>query len=469
MTDGTCGGTYARLPAPTGCTTGSVGLFLGSPLALGCAAGLTYNATTDALTAGGLAARNVTIDGGALTLTPVAAPGAPTLSATVAGTKPAGTWNVKCTWVTATGETALGIVSSNITVDGSKAITVTQPASPPALATGWKVYSSKQGPTAAWYVTSTTIPIGTLTYNDNAADAALLINATERSASAGYGLFAGADRVGLLGFTSVGIGYGVLSAAKQTSLSVGIGYQALSAAVETKNLVAVGAFAGRNLTSGGAATLLGANAGYISGATPSSANAITTGTFNTFVGYQTGFNSATQRTNTTVLGANAYVDADNTVVLGNGAVTDVLAGSTGLARVTQGETKVQTVNGAVWYHASVSELVTLSTAGTTTDTTANLLPANAIIEAVVARVTTTITTATDWQLGDATTPGRFTAANSTLAAGTTDVGLVHIDQTGAAGPRQTTAAKLRVTTTGTPGAGVIRVTVFYRQFTPPAS
>jgi len=189
----------------------------------------------------------------------------------------------------------------------------------------------------------------------------------------------------------------------------------------------------------------------------------------TFVGYQAGLASATQRTNSTAIGSQAYVDADNTVALGNSAVTDVLAGSTGLARTTQGEARVWTANGAAWIRGSASELITLSTSGTTTDSTANLLPANSIIEAVVARVTTTITTATGWKLGDATTPGRFTAANSTLTAGTTDVGLVHVDQAGAAGPRQTTAAKVRVTTTGTPGAGVIRVTVFYRQFTPPAS
>lgn len=125
--------------------------------------------------------------------------------------------------------------------------------------------------------------------------------------------------------------------------------------------------------------------------------------------------------------------------------------------------------GELWAHGMASELLTLSTSGTTTDTSANLLPANAIIEAVVARVTTTITTATDWKLGDATTAGRFSAANSTMIAGTTQVGTIQADQTGAAGPRQVSAAKVRVTTTGTPGAGVIRITVFYRSFTAPTS
>lgn len=126
-------------------------------------------------------------------------------------------------------------------------------------------------------------------------------------------------------------------------------------------------------------------------------------------------------------------------------------------------------NGAQWIKGQASELLTLSTGGTTTDTTANLLPANSIIEAVVARVTTTITVATDWKLGDPTTAGRFSAADSTMTAGEVVVGTVQADQTGAAGPRQVAAAKVRVSTTGTPGAGVIRITVFYRQFVGPTS
>ena len=131
--------------------------------------------------------------------------------------------------------------------------------------------------------------------------------------------------------------------------------------------------------------------------------------------------------------------------------------------------RLYAMNSGYWEKGSASELLNLSTSGTTTDTTANLLPANSIIEAVTARVTTTITTATSWQLGDPTTAGRFTAANATMTAGTTDVGLVHIDVAGAGGPRQTAAAKVRVTTVGTPGAGVVRITVYFRRFVPPTS
>ena len=132
----------------------------------------------------------------------------------------------------------------------------------------------------------------------------------------------------------------------------------------------------------------------------------------------------------------------------------------------------QSANGATIQMLSASESLTLSTSGTTTDTTANLLPAGAIIHTVVARITTTITTATSWQLGDPTTAGRFTAANSTMTANTTDIGTVH-RTTGVAsattGMIQTAAAKVRVTTVGTPGAGVIRITVFYTLLTPPTS
>jgi hypothetical protein len=116
---------------------------------------------------------------------------------------------------------------------------------------------------------------------------------------------------------------------------------------------------------------------------------------------------------------------------------------------------------------TITEEITLSTSGATTDSTANLLPANSIILGVSARVTTTITTATDWAVGDGSTAARFTAANSTLTAGTTSVGLAH--WAGTVAMVQAAAAKLRITTTGTPGAGKIRVSVNYIVFTPPTA
>lgn len=113
------------------------------------------------------------------------------------------------------------------------------------------------------------------------------------------------------------------------------------------------------------------------------------------------------------------------------------------------------------------ELVTLSTSGTTTDTSADLLPANAVIEAVTTRVTTALTTATSFQVGDATTPTRFLGSTSPVTAGSTAVGLRHFMgsvATDAAGSTQASAAKVRITCNVTPGAGAIRVTVFARVY-----
>jgi len=130
-------------------------------------------------------------------------------------------------------------------------------------------------------------------------------------------------------------------------------------------------------------------------------------------------------------------------------------------------------NGAYSERGYAEELITLATGGLTTDSSANLLPANSIIQAVVCRVTTTITTATSWAVGDGTTAARFSAANSTLTAGTTSVGLAHMAgnvSTTAAGPTQAAAAKLRITAAGSnPGAGAVRCGVFYTVFVAPTS
>jgi len=119
----------------------------------------------------------------------------------------------------------------------------------------------------------------------------------------------------------------------------------------------------------------------------------------------------------------------------------------------------------------VTEQLTLSTGAATTDTSMDL-PANSIIDSVVYRVTTTITTAASYSIGDPTTAARFISGSTGLTAGSTGVGLLHMQggiTTDAAGPVQITTAKVRVTCNTTPGAGVIRLTVFYRTLTPPTS
>jgi hypothetical protein len=131
-------------------------------------------------------------------------------------------------------------------------------------------------------------------------------------------------------------------------------------------------------------------------------------------------------------------------------------------------------NGSSWTYFVNSELVTLATGAQTTDSTANLLPANSIIDIVQGVVNTTITSAcTGWELGDPTTAARFTANDTTLTAGEAVNGKVHIT-TGIAsattGMWQAAAAKVRITCAGgNPGAGKIRVVVYGRTFSVPTS
>ena len=139
------------------------------------------------------------------------------------------------------------------------------------------------------------------------------------------------------------------------------------------------------------------------------------------------------------------------------------------AKVGTAQVEIDGANGEQWIQGQAREVLTIAAAAST-DTTGNLLPANAVIKSVVVRVTTVIPTAATFTVGDATIAGRFATGVST-AATTTAVGLVHVDQTGTSGPRQTSAAKVRITPNLTPGTatGVVEIVVFYEQFVAPTS
>ncbi len=194
---------------------------------------------------------------------------------------------------------------------------------------------------------------------------------------------------------------------------------------------------------------------------------------------------STSGTVTLTSDATAATAVINTVLVPDGAGTRNL-GSTGARWASVLTTNINmsgTITGAGFGTSAIlvtaantstvtwgtaNEQLTLSTSGLTTDSVGNLLPANSIIEAVCVRVTTTITTTTNWAVGDPTTSARFSSANATLTSGTTSVGLNHMQgsvTTDAAGPVQTAAAKVRITCTGSnPGAGAVRIIVFYRTY-----
>ncbi|MGH3430882.1 MAG: hypothetical protein ACRDQZ_25490 [Mycobacteriales bacterium] len=107
--------------------------------------------------------------------------------------------------------------------------------------------------------------------------------------------------------------------------------------------------------------------------------------------------------------------------------------------------------------------------GASTPTGLNCLPAGAVIDAVVYRITTTITTAVSFTIGDGSTAARFCGTQSVMTAGTTGVCFLQADQTGAAGPIQAAADAVVVTPDTTPGAGAIRLLVYYHTWAAPTS
>lgn len=110
------------------------------------------------------------------------------------------------------------------------------------------------------------------------------------------------------------------------------------------------------------------------------------------------------------------------------------------------------------------EDITLSTSGTTTDSTSGLLPGNATIVAVYGEVRTTITTAANYSIGITGTGTKFASASTNITAGTFSLaqnqwdGAISTSATGpTVGASDTTA---RITTNANPGAGVVRLHVF---------
>lgn len=143
---------------------------------------------------------------------------------------------------------------------------------------------------------------------------------------------------------------------------------------------------------------------------------------------------------------------------------------------TESRTRLIGNNGGQQDRSMLSELVTLSTVGATTDTTIQI-PANSLVLGVTVRVTTGITgiDSTALEIGDATTSNRF-GSIAAFTAGTTGVGLNHLQggiSTDAAGPIVTSATAVRLTLAGgadnTPSAGAVRVTIHYISLTAPTS
>lgn len=163
-----------------------------------------------------------------------------------------------------------------------------------------------------------------------------------------------------------------------------------------------------------------------------------------------------------------------------GGTTDVsmTRDATGVLKVAQGSNGVGAggfkyvadSNGGFSRRKSSTEQTTLSTGAATTATSGNLAVASSEIKAIMTRVTTSITTAANY--GIKVTGGNafcvIGTANTTTTAitsgsTTTWVPCAHADAYNAS------ATTLTITLNATPGAGVIRESVVYEDFSPPSS
>lgn len=127
-------------------------------------------------------------------------------------------------------------------------------------------------------------------------------------------------------------------------------------------------------------------------------------------------------------------------------------------------TGVQSTHTEYCQQTSISASATLS--GATTTIGSNLLPAGSVIRGVVARVTTAVTGATSFEIGDGTDVDRFGTAVAVALNTTTTTANWTITSL----PVYPTAANIVLTANGSNfTGGVVRVTVLYDTFGAPAS
>ena len=118
----------------------------------------------------------------------------------------------------------------------------------------------------------------------------------------------------LTGYENVYIGTSIAGASTSAYWCVGVGIQALQAITGGSQCTAIGLSSLSYLTNGVGVTGLGMNSGIGGG---NAAKVVTTASYGTYLGYQAGPSTGTQRDYQTVVGANALgVDVANSITLG---------------------------------------------------------------------------------------------------------------------------------------------------------
>jgi trimeric autotransporter adhesin len=126
----------------------------------------------------------------------------------------------------------------------------------------------------------------------------------------------GAGNFTMTGQSNTAIGANSLLINRTGVANTAVGAGALDNSTDGGNNTASGTLALRANTTGNNNTAVGFNAGV----TPTTANANTAGSNNTFLGFQSGPGTSTQLSNATAIGANALVNCNNCMVLGDSTV-----------------------------------------------------------------------------------------------------------------------------------------------------
>jgi len=224
---------------------------------------------------------------GSFTFAPVVAPGAPTIgSVSAGGLVDDGDHYYRITFVTATGETELGVVSAAATCGGgNNTVNLTAiPVSSDPLVTARKVYRGTVG--APYYRCVGTIANNTATtYTDAAANSSLPTTGSQNSWNTTAGKFyVNNELAGYLGYSNTqfglsgmkaittgfdncGFGWGTLECATSGYNLTAVGVNALAQATVANHVTAVGVHAAQSLVSANHAAAFGVNAmfGKISG------------------------------------------------------------------------------------------------------------------------------------------------------------------------------------------------------------
>lgn len=215
------------------------------------------------VTIDGVLIKDGLVGGFNLSFSPVVAPGAPTIgSVSAGGLVDDGDHYYRITFVTATGETELGVVSAAATCGtGNNTVNlIAIPVSTDPLVTARKVYRGTVG--APYYRYVATIANNTATtYTDAAANASLPATGSQNSWNTTAGkLFVNNELAGYLGYSNTQFGLSGMKAITTGFDNAGFGWGTLERATSGYNLTAVGVNALAQVTTGNSVTAVGVHA-----------------------------------------------------------------------------------------------------------------------------------------------------------------------------------------------------------------